>query len=164
MDMDEIIEEPDCSVERLLEMREISNAIMTKDPEIFEEEPATLHHVAYNRETKKLLLEKFNMKDKKSSKRWKYSIELDGVAPSKIVDFHGATGDTLRQSIDKMERDNLELKKRVKDLEVAFVLAPLFPEPLSSMKPILELEEIPRKQYEIQRFIKFIAVCKKICW
>jgi uncharacterized coiled-coil DUF342 family protein len=41
-----------------------------------------------------------------------------------------------------MERENLELKKRVKELEVALVLAPLFPEPLSFMQPILELEEI----------------------
>jgi hypothetical protein len=39
---------------------------------------------------------------------------LDGVAPSKIADFHGATGDEMKQSIEKMERDNLELKKRVK--------------------------------------------------
>jgi hypothetical protein len=67
---------------------------------------------------------------------------LDGVAPSKIVEFHGATRDALKQSIDKMERENLELKKRVNELEVALVPTPLFPEPLSSMQPILELEEI----------------------
>jgi hypothetical protein len=52
---------------------------------------------------------------------------LDGVAPSKIVEFHGATRDALKQSIDKMERENLELKKRVNELEVALVPTPLFP-------------------------------------
>jgi hypothetical protein len=35
MDMDNIIEEPDCSVQRLLEMREIVDSIMTHDPQIF---------------------------------------------------------------------------------------------------------------------------------
>jgi len=39
---------------------------------------------------------------------------LDGVAPSKIAYFHGATIDALRQPTDKMEKENLELKKRVK--------------------------------------------------
>jgi hypothetical protein len=39
---------------------------------------------------------------------------LDGVAPSKIAYFHGAIKDTLRQSSDKMEREKLELNKRVK--------------------------------------------------
>jgi hypothetical protein len=42
-----------------------------------------------------------------------------------------------------MENENLELKKRVKELEVAVVPTPLFPEPLSYVQPILELEEIP---------------------
>jgi hypothetical protein len=69
----------------------------------------------------KLFLEKINTKNKKSSKRWKYSIDLDGVAPSKIVDFHGATGDALRRSIDYMEKENSELKKWIKELEVSLV-------------------------------------------
>jgi len=42
---------------------------------------------------------------------------LNGVAPSKIAYFHGATGDALIQSIEKIERENLELKKKkVKEL------------------------------------------------
>jgi hypothetical protein len=61
------------------------------------------------------LLEKANTKNKKSFERWKASIDLDRVAPSKIACFHGATGDALRHSIDKMEKENLELKKRVKE-------------------------------------------------
>lgn len=55
-------------------------------------------------------------------------IELDGVTPSKIANFHGATRHALRQPIDKMERDiNLELKKRIKELEVPLVPELLFP-------------------------------------
>lgn len=67
MEMDELIEEPAWSVQRLLETREIVDAMMTQDPEIFEGESITLHRVTYNRETKKLLLEKFDTKNKMSS-------------------------------------------------------------------------------------------------
>ena len=114
MDMDDLIEELAWFVKSLLETREIVDAMMTRDLEIFEEESVTLHHADYNSETKKLLLEKVNNKNKNSYERLKSSIGLDGVAPSKIVDFHGAIGDALRQSIDKMEKESLELKKRVK--------------------------------------------------
>jgi hypothetical protein len=67
MDMDKIIEEPEWFAQRLLDMREIVEAIMTQVSEIFEGESVTLHHTAYNHETKKLLLEKFNTMKKKSS-------------------------------------------------------------------------------------------------
>jgi hypothetical protein len=80
----------------------------------FEENSVTLHHMTYKIETKKILLEKVNTKNNKSSERRKYLIDLDVVAPYKIADFHRGIGDALRQSIDKMERENLELKKRVK--------------------------------------------------
>jgi hypothetical protein len=40
------------------------DAMITQDPEIFEEESITLCHTAYNYETKKLLLEKVNTKNK----------------------------------------------------------------------------------------------------
>jgi len=37
--------------------------------------------VAYNRESKTLLLEEFHTRKKKSLKKWKSSIDFDGVAP-----------------------------------------------------------------------------------
>jgi hypothetical protein len=52
---------------------------------------------------------------------------LDGLAPSKIAYFNGAIGDALRHSIEKIEKENLELKKIVKQLEVSLVQTPLFP-------------------------------------
>jgi hypothetical protein len=69
---------------------------------------------------------------------------LDGVEPSKISDFHGAIGEALKQSILNMEKENLELNKSVKELEVDLVLVRLFPEPLSLIQPTLELEGIPK--------------------
>jgi len=52
---------------------------------------------------------------------------LDGLAPSKIAYFNGAIGYSFRHSIEKIEKENLELKKIVKQLEVSLVQTPLFP-------------------------------------
>jgi len=122
MDMDELIEEPSRSTQRLLETRGISNAMITQNLEIFEEEFGTLNHMAYNHETEKLISEKVNTKNKSSLERWKYSIDFDGVAPLKNVNFPEATKDALKQSIDNMEEENSELKRRIKELE--FLLVP----------------------------------------
>jgi hypothetical protein len=48
MDVDEFIEEPSWSTQRLLETRETVEALITQELEIFEEESVTLHHAAYN--------------------------------------------------------------------------------------------------------------------
>jgi hypothetical protein len=64
---------------------------------------------------------------------------LDGVAPSKIANFHGANREALKQPVLNMEKNNLESKKRIKGLEVSLVPGALFREPLSSIQPTLEL-------------------------
>jgi hypothetical protein len=42
------------------------------------------------------------------------TIEFDGIAPSKILDFHGAIGEALKQSIKTMEKENVEMKQIIK--------------------------------------------------
>jgi len=64
-----------------LENQEIVEALVTQEPKIFEEESVTLHHTAYHKSSKKLLIEKVNMKNKKVSEKWKLEIDFQGVAP-----------------------------------------------------------------------------------
>jgi hypothetical protein len=64
MDVDEIIEEPICLEQRLMETQEILEAHVIQEPKIFEEESVTLHHMTYNRNSKKVLIEKVNTKKK----------------------------------------------------------------------------------------------------
>jgi hypothetical protein len=61
-----------------------------------------------------LLLEKFNTRNKKSSEKWKSSIDFDGVATSKIAQFQDATKEALKQFVDTMERGNSEFKQKIK--------------------------------------------------
>jgi hypothetical protein len=86
---------------------------------------------------------------------------LDGVAPSRIADFHGATGEALKQSIDNMEKENSELKKRIKELKFALVPGPLFPEPLSSIQPALVLEDTLESNTKIKGSSSLLQVIRK---
>ena len=58
MDMDELIEEPSWSAQRLLKTKKIVEAIIIQELEIFEEESITLHHTTFKIEYKRLLIKK----------------------------------------------------------------------------------------------------------
>jgi hypothetical protein len=64
-----------------------------------------------------LLIEKVNLKNKKVLKKWKSEIDFQGVKPSKVMEFHEATSEALKYSIDEIEKENLILKEKVKELE-----------------------------------------------
>jgi hypothetical protein len=49
-----------------------------------------------------------------------------------------------------MEKENSELKRRIKELEVSLVPGPLFPEPLNSIQPALVLENAPKATENIK--------------
>jgi hypothetical protein len=49
------------------------------------------------------------------------------------MEFHEAIGEALKYSIDEIEKENLILKERVKELENALLPRPLFVEPIVSI-------------------------------
>jgi hypothetical protein len=71
MEVDDVIEEPNWVEKRMIETRVIAEELASQEPEIFEEEFVTLQHVAYHKNSKKLLIEKVNLKNKKVSEKWK---------------------------------------------------------------------------------------------
>jgi hypothetical protein len=60
--------------------------------------------VAYHNNSNNLLIEKVKMKNKKVAEKWKSKIDFQGVPPSKIVQLHDATGETLNESIFYIEK------------------------------------------------------------
>jgi hypothetical protein len=64
-----------------LETQEIVEALVSQEQEIFEGESVTLHHTDYNTSSKKLLIEKVNIKNKKVSEKCKSKIDFNGVSP-----------------------------------------------------------------------------------
>jgi hypothetical protein len=87
--------------------------------------------------SKRLHIERVSMKDKKVTEKWSSEVEVKGLKPSRVLKFHQAMGEALAHSIIKQEIENEILKKRVRELEDALSLKPLFAEPLAMIVPLL---------------------------
>jgi hypothetical protein len=66
-------------------------------------ESVTLHHASFSKGSQKLLIENFNLKNKKVVEKWNFEIDLQGVIPSKVMQFHKATREEIKSSIDEIE-------------------------------------------------------------
>jgi len=66
------------------------------------------------------------MKDKKVTDKRSSEVEFKGLKYSRVLKFHQAMGEALAHSITEHEIKNEKLKKRVKELEDALSLKPLF--------------------------------------
>jgi hypothetical protein len=76
-----------------------------------EKESFTFHSVVFGRESKKLIIEKSDVKNKKGKSR--LEVDLRDIWPSQISRIHRAIGD----SIGGLEAKNTKLKERIKELE-----------------------------------------------
>jgi hypothetical protein len=92
MEVDTIVGVPDWAEQQLIESITIVEELACDEPIVFEEEYVTLHHVAFNQSSKKLQIEKVNLKNKKVAEKWNSEIDIVGVKPSKVLEFHQATG------------------------------------------------------------------------
>jgi hypothetical protein len=93
----------------------------------------TLHHATFNKNSRKLVLEKVNAKNKNIQEKCNSKFDFKGVLPSKVVEFHDAIGETLKISIGDIENENAILKDRVRELENALVPPPLFSSPIATI-------------------------------
>jgi len=134
----------------LSENREITQEFSCQEPLVFEEEYVTFNHVAFNKQSKKLLIEKINLKNKNFVEKWNSKIDLQRVRPSKFMQFHEAIGEALKLSIDEIEKENQILKEKIKELENALVLKPLFVEPISTIQPLNTLEDTLKSSSRIR--------------
>jgi hypothetical protein len=74
-----------------------------------EEESFAFQSVVFYNESKKLVIEKRDVKNKKGKSR--SEINLRNMWPSQISQIHRATGDALDNSIDDLEAENVRLKE-----------------------------------------------------
>jgi hypothetical protein len=98
--------------------------------EIFDEEESfVFQSVVFDNESKKLIIEKSDVKNKK----WKShsKVNLRNMRPSQISIIHKATSDALDDSIGGIEAKNINLKERIKELEETLMPLPLLTSPLA---------------------------------
>jgi hypothetical protein len=135
MEVDEVNDVPTWVVVQIAESKLIAEELAQEGPTIFEEESVTLHHAKYDKQSRKLQIERVNLKDKRVTRKWSSEIEVKGLRPSRVLIFHQAMGEALAHSITEQELENTKLKKRIRELKVSLSPKPLFAEPLSMIVP-----------------------------
>lgn len=126
---------------RLLERKPVARELATQEPIIFEEESLTLHHAVFNRNSRKLIIEKVNSKNKNIHEKWNSKLDFHGVPPSKVTEFHEAIDEALKSSIGHLENENAILNEKVRVLESALMPPPLFASPITTIPPLKTMED-----------------------
>jgi hypothetical protein len=97
------------------------------------DESFVFQSAVFDSQSKKLVIEKKNVKNKKGKSR--SEVALTNMRPSQIYQIHTTSGEALHDSIGGIETENARLKDRVKELEEAFIPMPLFVNPLAIAMP-----------------------------
>jgi hypothetical protein len=163
MELDVNIEEIEFAGEeqRLQERRTIARELATQEPIIFEEESLTLHRATFNKNSRKLVIEKVNSKNKKIQEKWNSKFDFQGVPPSKVIEFHEATGEALKMSIGDIENENAILKDRVRELENSLMPPPLFSSPIATIQPLRTLEGRPESSSRLKGTSSFLVSIRR---
>jgi hypothetical protein len=102
--------------------------------EIFDEEESfVFQSIVFYSKSKKLIIEKSDVKNKMGKSRSK--VNLRNMRPSKISRINKETGDALDNSIGGLKAKNIKLKEMIKELEETLKPLPLLAIPLEIVKP-----------------------------
>jgi hypothetical protein len=129
-DLDSVFNNPDQPGDTI----QHSHPIDIADTEIFDEgESFMFKSVVFDSESKKLIIEKIDVKNKKGKSR--SEVDLSNMWSSQICRLHKETRDTLDYSIGGIEAENARLKDQVKELEEALIPMPFLSSPLAIALP-----------------------------
>jgi hypothetical protein len=102
--------------------------------EIFDEDESfVFQSTIFENEFKKLIVEKSDANNKKGKSC--SEVNLRNMWPSQISRIHKATSDTLDDSMDGLEEENIKLKERIKEMEDTLIPLPLLTIPLEFFRP-----------------------------
>jgi nucleoside-triphosphatase THEP1 len=98
-----------------------------------EEESFSFQSIVFDRESKKLIIEKGDVKNQKG--KYRSELDLRDMRPSYISRIHRETEDSMYDSIGGVETKNTKLKERIEELKYALMPLPLLSSPLKITKP-----------------------------
>jgi hypothetical protein len=99
----------------------------------YEDESFVFQSVVFDNESKNLIIEKRDVKNKKGKSRSK--VNLANMRSSQISRLHRATGYSIDDSIGGIEAENAILKDRVKELEESLIHMPFLSNHLAIAMP-----------------------------
>ena len=91
--------------------------------------------VVFDNESKKLIIEKSDVKNKKG--KYRSEVNLKNMRPSQVSRIHRVTNDALDDSIGGLEAENVKLKEQIKELEETLMPLPLLANPLEIFGPTM---------------------------
>ena len=134
MELEADIEKIFPTIDQLGNMAQQNSSLEIVENETFsEEESFTFQNVIFDKESKKLIIEKGDQKNKRGKSRTE--VELKDMRSSQISKIHRATKDALDDFIGGMEAEKTKLKEMIKELEDALMPLPILASPLSMVKP-----------------------------
>jgi hypothetical protein len=109
--------------------------------EIFDEEYSfVFQRAVFDNESKKLIIEKSDVKNKKG--KYSSEVNLRNMLTSHISRIHKATGNALDDSIGGIKEENVKLKERIKELEDALMPLQLLSIPLEIVGPTMPASKL----------------------
>jgi len=72
-----------------------------------------MHNSLFDKDSKKLVFEKTHSKNKNFQGNWSSKLDLNEVPPSKIVQIHEVTSESIKMLVDEMENENANLKEKI---------------------------------------------------
>jgi len=99
-----------------------------------------LKSVVFDKESKKIIIEKSDVNNKKGKSR--SEVDLRYMRPSRISRIHRATEDDLVDYICGLEVENMKLKERINKLEENLIPLPLLSSPLKIVRPTTSIAKL----------------------
>jgi hypothetical protein len=122
------------TIDQLGNMAHQNSSLEIIENETFNEAKSfSFQSVVFDKESKKLIIEKSDIKNMKGKSR--SEVDLKDTRPYQIFRIHRSTGDALDDSIGGLEAENMKLKERIKELEDALMPLLLLSSPLSIVRP-----------------------------
>jgi hypothetical protein len=109
--------------------------------ETFDEEYYfSFQSVVFYIESKNLIIEKRDVNNKKG--KYRLYINLWNMRPSQISQIHQESRDSMDNSIECLEAENVRLKERIKELEGDLMTLPMLATPLEMIGPTTPTEKL----------------------
>jgi hypothetical protein len=121
------MEQPEIVTQQFFLLEVVANEIFSED------ESFTLKSVIFDKESKQLIVERGDQKNKKGKSC--SEVDLKDMRLSQIYKIHKETDDSLDDCIDGLEAKNSKLKERIIELEDALMPLPIMARPFSTIKP-----------------------------